>query len=144
MVANFAKEEEINVLASGAGWGWPVALEKIFRPRGINLLVANGTSEFVNILESKRVHTTIVDMGLGGLSGLSTIKVIRMGFPRLPCILLAGQSSDEVLAEALRLEVSGVVGKPVNMEILRRVLDRIFVKRYESGIFAENISAVKN
>ncbi|MHC4628149.1 MAG: hypothetical protein ACYTDV_14315 [Planctomycetota bacterium] len=40
MVSNLSKLEEVNVLASGADWAWPEALRHIFRPRGVNLLVA--------------------------------------------------------------------------------------------------------
>jgi hypothetical protein len=41
-----------------------------------------------------------------------------------------------VLGKALQLDVFGVVGKPVNMEILRELLNRIFRKKYNSDLFA--------
>ena len=40
MVSNLSKLDEVNVLASEANWAWPEALRDIFRPRGVNLLVA--------------------------------------------------------------------------------------------------------
>jgi hypothetical protein len=66
MVSNLSQLEEITVLASEASWAWPEAVRYIFRPRGINLLVAENASQFVNILERKRIHTTIVDMDSEG------------------------------------------------------------------------------
>ncbi len=122
-------------MASEADWCWPAALRELFAPRGVNLLVARGTGEFVDVLHQRRVHTTIVDMD-SGVGGLATIRVIRMEYPMMPCILLAKEAPDAVLTEALRLEVFSVIGKPVDIGILQEQLDRLFVKRYASDLFS--------
>jgi len=133
MVSNLSKRE-FNVLASGANWAWPEALRDIFRPRDVNLLVAESVSDFVNIIGSRRIHTTIVDMD-SETGGLTTIKVIRMSYPLIPCILLASAAGEAVLSGALRLNVFSVIDKPVDMRILREQLNRLFLKRYNSDIF---------
>jgi len=135
MVSNLSKLEEVNVLASGAYWAWPEALRQIFRPRGVNLLVAEDPTEFVNIIRRRRIHTTIVDMDSEHSNGLATIKIIRMEYPLLPCILLSSTPGSELLVEALRLDVFSVVDKPVDMLILRGLLNRLFLRKYGSGIF---------
>ena len=135
MVSRLSKLDEVNLLASEANWAWPLAVRDIFQPRGINLLVAKSVSEFVNVIEQKRIHATIVDMDSGKCSGLATIKIIRMDYPLLPCILLSSRSGEEVLSKALRLDVFGVVDKPVDMNVLLRLLNRLFVKKYNSDIF---------
>ena len=135
MVSNLSKLEEVNVLASGAHWAWPEALRRIFRPRGVSLLVAENATDFVNIIRRRRIHTTIVDMDSEHSNGLATIKIIRMEYPLLPCILLSSRAGRELLGEALRLDVFSVVDKPVDMLILRELLDRLFVKKYDSSIF---------
>ncbi len=137
MVSNLSKLEEVNLLASGANWAWPEAVRSILRPRGVNLLVADGVNEFVHIIARRRIHTTIVDMDSETSNGLATIKVIRMDYPLLPCILLASSASEVVLGKALELDVFGVIDKPVDMRVLRQVLNRLFLKKYNSDIFAE-------
>ena len=134
MVAMRSKLDEVNVLASEASWAWPVALHKIFEPRGVNLMVARNTGEFVNVLGRKRIHTTIVDID-SQAGGLTMIKIIRMDYPLLPCILLSGKAGETLLEEALRLDVFGVVDKPVDMIVLQELLNRLFIKRYGSDIF---------
>ena len=136
MVSNLSKLEEINVLASEANWAWPEAVRYIFRPRGVNLLVAENAVEFVNIIERKRIHTTIVDMDSEGSNGLATLKIIRMDYPLLPCILLSSAAGESLLGKALRLDVFSVIDKPVDMSILQEQLNRLFVKKYNSDIFA--------
>jgi len=135
MVSNLSKLEEVNVLASGADWAWPEALRRIFKPRGVNLLVAENATEFVNIIRDRRIHTTIIDMDSADSDGLATIKIIRMEYPLLPCILLSSATGRELLGKALRLDVFSVVDKPVDMLILQELLNRLFVKKYDSSIF---------
>ncbi|HUV65860.1 MAG TPA: response regulator [Sedimentisphaerales bacterium] len=135
MVSNLSRLEEVNVLASDANWAWPEALRCIFRPRGVNLLVAESAAEFVNIIECKRIHATIVDMDCEQSNGLATVRIIRRGYPLVPCILLASSTGERLLGKALRLDVFSVIDKPVDMHILRLQLNRLFIKRYDSNIF---------
>ena len=135
MVAMRQKLDEVNVLANGANWAWPEALRDIFRPRGVNLLVAEGAGEFVDIIGRRRIHTTIVDME-GEAGGLATIRIIRMDYPLLPCILLSQSAGEDLLGKALRLNVFSVIEKPVDMQVLREQLNRAFIRRYDSYIFS--------
>lgn len=123
----------VNVLASEANWAWPRALQDIFRPRGVNLLVARDADEFVNIIGHERIYATIIDVERPG--GLVTVKIIRISFPLMPCILLAKAAGEMLLDEALRLDVFSVIDKPVDMDVLRQQLNRLFVKKYNSDIF---------
>ena len=137
MVSNLSKFEEINLLASGANWAWPEVLRNSLRPRCVNLLVAEEPDEFVHIIERKRIHTTIVDMDSEKSNGLATIKIIRIDYPLLPCILLTSAANEAVLGKALQLDVFGVIDKPVDMNVLQELLNRLFLKKYNSNIFAE-------
>jgi len=136
MVANFSKLDEVNVLASGANWSWPQVQRNLFEPRGVNLLVAENTDEFVSIIEQRRIHTTIVDLDSEKSKGLATIKIIRIDYPLLPCILLTSVVGEAILSNALRLDVFSVIEKPVDMNILQEQLNRLFIKKYNSNIFS--------
>jgi DNA-binding NtrC family response regulator len=136
MVAQWSQSDEVNVLASAADWAWPQALRDIFKPRGVNLLVAEKANDFVTIIASTRIHTAIVDVDSDASASLTTVKVIRLGYPRVPCILLTSKTDQDILGKALQLEVFGVVGKPVDMDILRELLNRLFRKKYNSNLFA--------
>lgn len=136
MVSNLSKFDEVNMLASQANWAWPEALRHIFKPRGINLLIAENAVDFVNIIQRKRIHTTIVDMESEQSNGLTVIKIIRMNYPLLPCILLTSTAGESLLERALQLDVFSVIEKPVNMSILQEQLNRLFLKKYRSNIFS--------
>ena len=123
----------INILASEADWAWPRALQDIFRPRGVNLLMARDTDEFVNIIGHQRISVTIIDAERP--SGLAIVKIIRINFPLIPCILLAKAADEMLLDEALSLDVFSVIDKPVDMDVLRQQLNRLFIRKYNSDIF---------
>jgi DNA-binding NtrC family response regulator len=135
MVSNLSKFEEISVLASGAHWAWPVALRSIFEPRQVNLLLAEDSRDFVSIIGSRRIHATIVDMDSEASNALATIRIIRMNYPRLPCILLANEAREDLISLALQLDVFSVIDKPVDMLLLLDQLNRVFMKRYDSDLF---------
>jgi DNA-binding NtrC family response regulator len=135
MVCAASKLSDYNVLASQTDWAWPRALGDIFQPRGVNLIVAGAAGEFVNVLEHQRVHATIVDAD-SHLGGLATLRLIRMDFPRLPCLMLSSRSGQDLLGQALDLDVFSVIDKPVDMHVLQQQLNRLFVKKYDSDIFA--------
>jgi DNA-binding NtrC family response regulator len=136
MVMNLSKLEDVNVLASRANWAWPEALRYIFKPRGINLLVAENAGDFVDIIRRKRILTTIVDMESEQSNGLAIVKIIRMNYPLLPCILLTNDVGQSLLGKALQLDVFSVIDKPVNMSVLQQQLNRLFIKKYRSNIFS--------
>jgi DNA-binding NtrC family response regulator len=136
MFAERSQLDEVNVLASAADWAWPEAVRSLFRPRGVNLLVAQEAREFVQVISNRRIHTTIVDMDEERSTGLATIKIIRMDYPLVPCILLTSRVDADVLGKALQLDVFGVIDKPVNMNLLQQVLNRLFIKKYNSDLFA--------
>lgn len=135
MVCNLSQFDEVNVLASEANWAWPEAVRYIFQPTGVNLLIAENAADFLNIIEKKRIHTTIIDMDSEESNGLAVIKIIRMKYPMLPCILLSQTTGKSLLNNALKLDVFSVIGKPVDMNILRNQLNRLFLRKYHISLF---------
>lgn len=133
----FMTLSEINVLVGRSDWAWPAVIANIFAPRGINAMVAAGTYEAVDIIESHRVHMAILDVDSQVDGGLSIFRVIRGHEPLLPCIMVSSESERGMLAKALELDVFSVVAKPVDMGILQEQLNRLFVKKYNSMVFSD-------
>jgi len=71
-----------------------------------------------------------------GSNGLATIKIIRMDYPLIPCILLSSSTGESLLGKALQLDVLSVIDKPVDMGVLQEQLNRLFIRKYSSNIFA--------
>lgn len=127
--------DSVKVLINSSGWAWLDAARQIFKNRPVELLVVRRAGEALNVLQHRRVHTAILDMDCEAVNGLAVIKMIRSGFPLLPCILLADSAEEKLLSAALELDVFSVINKPVDIELLQNQLHRLFVKKYNSNLF---------
>ncbi len=136
VLSEISKSETVRLLASADDWAWPLAMRDIFEPRGVKLIVAQRPAEFVSIIEQQRIHAAIIDVDLTA-EGLVTLKIIRNSFPWVPCLLLKSRADEGFLARALQLDAFSVIDKPVDMKILRQQLDRVFIKMYNSDLFAD-------
>jgi DNA-binding NtrC family response regulator len=70
-------------------------------------------------------------------NGLTTIKIIRLSYPLVPCLLLKSHGNESLLEKALELDVFSVIDKPVDMDLLLAQFNRIFLKKYSSDLFAD-------
>lgn len=129
---------DINVLINDACWAWPDAVRQVFSNRPVQLLVVKRVNEALDVLRHRRVHTAILDMDSETAGGLAVIKMIRSGFPLLPCILIADSAEQKLLQAALELNIFSVINKPVNIPLLQSQLHRLFLKNYGSSVFAIN------
>jgi DNA-binding NtrC family response regulator len=127
--------EHINVLINDADWAWPEAVRQIFSSRGVQILLVKKADQALNVLQHRRIHTAIVDMDYEIINGLAVIKMIRSGFPLLPCILVANSAEQKLLSAALELDIFSVINKPVDIRLLQNQLHRLFLKKYNSNLF---------
>lgn len=134
----------MNVLISDANWAWPQAVSEIFQPRGINALMADSAGDVVRLVANNKIHLAILDMAPGGdLSGMQTLEVIRQHDRLLPCILLAQQIDERLLAQALALDAFSVLGKPVDLSVLAAQINRLFRKYYASDMFSVQVGGCR-
>ncbi len=134
-MSNLSHLEEVNVLASDRDWAWPLAMQELFRPCGVNLLVAREAKDFVEVMARRRVHATIIDLESQQGAGLSALRLIRLEHPMLPCIVLKNRLHDSILEQVLKLDAFSVLDKPVDLLLLRRQLNRLFMRFYGSSVF---------
>jgi two-component system chemotaxis response regulator CheY len=82
---------------------------------------ANGEAA-LELVESLRPDVVCLDILMPGLDGLAVLKVIREQYPDTKVVLVTGQSTSEVVTEALKLGASGFVVKPFNADKLLRAI----------------------
>ena len=130
MAQKLSQPDSVNVLISNANWAWPQAVAEIFQPRGFNALVANSAQDLVQLVSKNRIHLAILDMVMGNVSAMHSLKIIRQYDQLLPCIVLAQKPAESFLAEALALDAFSVVDKPVDLNLLAYQVDRLYKKYY--------------
>lgn len=108
------------------------ALTTIFEDDG-DFEVEGSVADFggaVSILSSKDVQVAVVDVRLGGESGLDIVHWIRDHRPDTKIVLLTNFMSDELVLEASSLGVSAVLDKSVRPNDLARMVREVAGNRW--------------
>ena len=137
MSISLSQSDSVNVLMSNSYWAWPQAVQQIFQPCGVNVLMANDTNDIMKIIDNRKVHLAIIDNSIDNESGLKALDIIRKQDKLMPCLLLAGEINDKLLAGALKLNACSVLAKPVNIVQLANQMNKIFRKYYSCDIFGQ-------
>jgi two-component system chemotaxis response regulator CheY len=78
----------------------------------------------LELVESLKPDLVCLDVLMPGLDGLTVLKTIKEKFPETRVIIVTGQSTSEVVSEALKLGANGLVVKPFNADKLLRAVDK--------------------
>jgi DNA-binding NarL/FixJ family response regulator len=93
-------------------------------------------------LRSVRVDLLILDVSLGGRSGIDLLGSIRAEFPSLPVLILSMHDEKQFAVRALRAGASGYIQKTESAEELVEAMRRVATgRRYISNAVAEQLAS---
>src|SRR5205807_6644096 len=109
--------------------GWEVAGDA---PRADDVLTA---------LRAKPVDVLILDISMGGRSGIDLLGHIRAEFPSLPVLILSMHAEEQYAARCLRAGASGYLQKDSSPEEIIAAVERVASgRRYVSPALAGTIA----
>ena len=76
----------------------------------------------LDLVESHKPHIACLDILMPGMDGLAVLRKIKEEHPATRVIIVTGQSSSDVVNEALKLGAHGFVVKPFNADKLLRAI----------------------
>ena len=106
------------------------ALERILKPKGVEVLPAESAKVGLSILEQHRPTLIIADVVMPEVDGFEFCKMIKAD-PRLrsiPILLISGIVNPETKAQAREYKAVGIVKKPFKPDTLLYIVDLIFNK----------------
>lgn len=106
-------------------------LRGVFEPRGFRTLLASDGAEAVEIVRCESVHLVLLDMHMPRLTGLETIRQVKLLKACLPCILVSAGLDAGLTEEALRADAFGVLRKPVSFLEITSVVQRAMQVTYD-------------
>jgi CheY-like chemotaxis protein len=107
------------------------SLREIVAPEGFQTVLAENGEEAVDIIQVRPVHLLLCDMHMPRLNGLETLQLARQFNAVLPCILVSGDVSEQLMRRALVAKAFSVIAKPVSKNVLLYTVVRALVKSYE-------------
>jgi len=90
--------------------------------RQIQATGATSGEQALALLEKQDFDVVVLDVRMPGLGGLDVIKRIKSTHPDLEVVLLSGHGSSEDVDEGLRLGAADYLQKPVDLDVLIKIL----------------------
>jgi CheY-like chemotaxis protein len=113
-----AKPKPYSILITDDDPGCRDALRDIVEEEGYPTLLASSGEEAVDIVREEPVHLALLDVHMPRLSGLETVQLVRQFNTALPCILVTGDASAELMRQAFQVRAYSVIPKPVSRHVV--------------------------
>lgn len=91
-------------------------LEAVLRREGFDVLMAGSGEEALNVLDTEEVDCVVLDVMLPGISGIDTLRAIRIANPELPVVVITAFSSIDGAIEAMKHGAYHYIPKPFKNE----------------------------
>lgn len=102
------------------------AFEQFLEGEGYNPFIANSAEEGLRRIPSENPDVILLDVGLPGMSGLEALEEIKSKHPRVIVIIITAYDDVETTIQAMRLQAFDFVPKPIDLEVVKSVLERAF------------------
>jgi len=99
-------------------------LKRSFERRGYVVITASSHEELAALLEKHQPDYAVVDLKLGGASGLACVQTLRASDPDMRIVVLTGFASIATAVEAIKLGASYYLAKPSNTDDIEAAFAR--------------------
>lgn len=100
-------------------------LARSFERRGYQVEVLNGPEEVEACARQFAPERAVVDLRLGGSSGLACVKQLHDIDPAMRIVVLTGFASISTAVEAVKLGATNYLMKPANTDDIEAAFDRV-------------------
>jgi DNA-binding NtrC family response regulator len=105
-----------------------IALSRLLSREGYVVdTVANGF-EALNHLREHDVNLIVTDINMPEMDGISFLREVNRCFPGSNVVMITAYGGVETYIEAINLGAFEYINKPVRIEQLKSILDKIFVE----------------
>jgi len=98
------------------------SFQRIFDSPDIELAVASSGEEGLKVVPKFKPDLVLMDVRMGGLSGLETLRRIRAADPRLLVILMTAYGTTQTAIEAMKLGAYDYLLKPFDVPRLKEIV----------------------
>jgi len=91
-------------------------LARSFERRGYQVVTAGSVEAMREVLRDRSPTHAVVDLKLGGVSGLACVETLHAHDPKMMIVVLTGYASIGTAVEAIKLGASHYLAKPSNTD----------------------------
>jgi two-component system, NtrC family, response regulator len=113
-------DDEVNAAA---------ALETLLREDGYEVSCANDARDGLALLEKTDADVVLTDLRMPGIDGLELLQRIKEIRPEVMVLLMTAYGTVKTAVRAMKLGAEDYLGKPIDVEELEVVLERVIEKK---------------
>ena len=102
------------------------AFEQFLESEGYSPSIANSAEEGLRRIAADKPDVVLLDVNLPGMSGLEALEEIKAHHPWVIVVIITAYDDVETTIEAMRLQAFDFVPKPIDLDIVKSVLERAF------------------
>ena len=102
------------------------AFEQFLESEGYRPSIANNAEEGLRRIAADKPDVVLLDVKLPGMSGLEALAEIKADHPWVIVVIITAYDDVETTIEAMRLQAFDFVPKPIDLDIVKSVLERAF------------------
>ena len=102
------------------------AFEQFLESEGYRPSTANNAEEGLRRIAADKPDVVLLDVKLPGMSGLEALGEIKAHHPWVIVVIITAYDDVETTIEAMRLQAFDFVPKPIDLDIVKSVLERAF------------------
>jgi DNA-binding NtrC family response regulator len=103
-----------------------IALSRLLSREGYSVNTVSNGFEALNHLREHDVNLIITDINMPEMDGISFLREAHKCFPDINVIMITAYGGVESYIEAINLGAFEYINKPVRIEELKSIIDRIF------------------
>jgi DNA-binding NtrC family response regulator len=115
---NHPAPSSVQILLVDDDAGQRSLLNSFLQGQGFETVLASSGLEALKILRQQKVQLMVSDVRMPGLSGLETLKKVRVEFPVLPVLLVTAYADIREAIEAMRDGAVNYLQKPIDLDEL--------------------------
>jgi two-component system nitrogen regulation response regulator GlnG len=105
------------------------AFRRFLERLGHDTLVASNARDALKVAAESEPDVVVMDVRMPGLDGLGALERLRQADPDALVIIMTAYGTSQTSIEAMRLGAYDCVSKPLDLDVLRSVLDRALEAR---------------
>lgn len=97
--------------------------QKLLERKGVEVLIAPGGKEALDLLKRQIVHVVVLDVKMPGMDGNETLKAIKALYPLVEVIMLTGHATVDSAIDGLKSGACDYLMKPADIdEIIEKAM----------------------
>lgn len=122
-------------------------LAAYFEEENYKVLMASCGKDGLALIEKNEVDCVITDLRMDGISGLDVVKSVVSHHPAISVIVLTAHGDVSTAVEAMRMGAYDFLTKPLDLDVLKAVVDRSLEQRRlksDNSALRERVKVLEN